>query len=163
MKKLVFCAALFALITFAACSDDDDESNLPATPANIVGTWQIVHAEGHDDDVIEGDEDTWSEDYPYTDEENDDEEGFYWTYTFDERGTGTYMEYMEGSHPESVEFSYSISGNTLTINGDPNNDDWDIDDIYQIKSLTKSQLVLFERSSYDSGDWEENTMTYKRI
>ena len=165
MKKFVFCAALFAAITFAACSDDD-ESNLPVTEANIVGTWQIVHAEGHD--LIEGDEDTWSYDYPYTDEENDDEKGFYWTYTFDEGGTGTYMEYMEGSHPESVEFSYSISGNTLTIKGDPNDDDWDIDNIYQIKSLTKSQLVLFDYDDYHDdrlydGEYFEETTTYKRI
>ena len=166
MKKFVFCAALFAAISFAACSDDD-ESNLPVTEANIVGTWQIVNEQGYEDDHYDGHKDTWSEDYPYV----DDDGWWYWTYTFDEGGTGTYtdigtIDKGKVEYVDQAKFSYSISGNTLTIKGDPNDDDWDIDNIYQIKSLTKSQLVLFA-SEYggdwgDGGSWE-NTMTFKRI
>ena len=156
MKKLIFCAALFAAITFAACSDD--ESNLPATPANIVGTWKIVHEQGYSD--YDG---PWSDDYP------DVDDGYYWTVTFNEGGTGKCTEYQEGESPASWRYSYSISGNILTIKGDTNDDDWwEIAGIYRIDALTKSQLVLFESSDYyddyESGDssWEETT-TYKRI
>ena len=154
MKKLIFCAALFAAITFAACSDDD-ESNLPATEANIVGTWQIVHVEGYWENPRYGDKETWSEDYP----DVDDEGWEYWTYTFDERGTGTYTEYYNGESSGSWKFSYSISGKILTISDE---DEGGIDR-FRIDKLTKSQLVLFARSSYDYGDWEEETTTYKRI
>ena len=170
MKKFVFCAALFAAISFAACSDDDDESNLPVTEANIVGTWQIVHAEGYEDEGDRYGKDTWSEDFPLLD---DVSYWWYWTYTFDEGGTGTYTEIdIDGiekvEYVDQAKFSYSISGNTLTIKGDPNNDGLNVDDgIYQIKSLTKSQLVLFESSDYYddnvSGYSREETTTYKRI
>ena len=153
MKKFVFCAALFAAISFAACSDDD-ESNLPATEANIVGTWQIVHEQGYEDDGYEIE--TWSEDFPYT----DDEVWFYWTNKFDKGGTGTHTYYQEGDSPASWKFSYSISGNTLTISDE---DEGGGDIVrYRIDKLTKSQLVLFE-STDDYNDHTENTMTYKRI
>lgn len=155
MKKLVFCAALFALITFAACSDDDDESNLPATEANIVGTWKIVHEQGYDDD-------TWSEDYPRTDEEG----WWYWTYTFDEGGTGTQTEYGtidkgKVKYADSWKLNYSISGNTLTMTIWYDDDEAE-EESYQIKSLTKSQLVLFERDD-DQDDGYYHSETYKRI
>ncbi len=159
MKKLIFCAALFAAITFAACSDDD-ESNLPATEANIVGTWKIVHEQGYDDG-------TWSEDFPLLDDVN---HWWYWTYTFDEGGTGTQTEYGtidkgKVKYADSWKLNYSISGNTLTITIWYDDDEVE-EESYQIKSLTKSQLVLFA-SEYggdwgDGGSWE-NTMTYKRI
>ena len=150
MKKLIFCAALFAAISFAACSDDD-ESNLPVTEANIVGTWKIVHEQGYEDDGHEIE--TWSEDSPFTDS---DGYWWYWTYTFDEGGTGTYTEYEEGdSSPYLERFSYSISGNTLKMS---------MRDLgCQIKSLTKSRLVLFESHDDNDGSHTENTMTYKRI
>ena len=46
MKKLLFfTAVLFAAVSFSACSDDNDD-NLPITPANIAGTWQIIRLEG---------------------------------------------------------------------------------------------------------------------
>ena len=159
MKKFVFCAALFAAISFAACSDDDDESNLPVTEANIVGTWKIVHEQGYEDDGYEIE--TWSDDYPCTDEDV----WWYWTFTFDEGGTCTQKEIdiidKVESSSGSDKFSYSISGNTLTLS----NEDEGGDDIvrYRIDKLTKSQLVLFE--SQDDGYYShlENTMTFKRI
>ena len=166
MKKFVFCAALFAAITFAACSDDDDESNLPATPANIVGTWQIVNEQGYEDDHYDGYKDTWSEDYPYVDEDG----WWYWTYTFDEGGTGTYtdigtIDKGKVEYADSWKLNYSISGNTLAITIWYDDDEVE-EESYQIKSLTKSKLVLFA-SEYggdwgDGGSWE-NTTTYKRI
>lgn len=62
MKKLFFCAAaLLAAISFSACSDND-ETNLPATPASLAGTWQITHNEGWE--TYDGEKETYSEKYP---------------------------------------------------------------------------------------------------
>ncbi len=152
MKKLFFCAAaLLAAISFSACSDDD-EPNLPATPANIAGTWQIVHSQGWE--IYDGKKEPWSDDYPMASEDN-----YYWTYTFDKGGTCTRTSYEDGDSPYSWARSYSISGNTLTLKDDEYPDEGDI---YQIKSLTESQLVLFESGKDSESSWE-STETYKRL
>ncbi len=154
MKKLFFCAAaLLAAISFAACSDDD-ETNLTATPDNIAGTWKIVHEEGWE--IYDGEKDTWSFDYP-------DEDGRYITTTFNKNGTWTsteyeYDDYEDKNYTEYKTGSYSISDDTLTIKEDYSNESY----IYEIKKLTKSELVLLD--IYEEPDYSfEETSTYKRI
>ena len=59
MKKLfLIVAAMFAVVSFSACSDDDDNKD-----ASIVGTWMIAHSEGW---VIysDGTRDDFNDDYP---------------------------------------------------------------------------------------------------
>ena len=149
MKKLFFCAAaLLAAISFAACSDDD-EPNLPIAPGTIAGTWQITHEKGYCiyDDGEESGKETWSDDYP-------DEDGFYWTRVFDQNRSCKVTEYETGETPRSIHYTYSISGNKLTI------------DYYsgtlEIKKLTESQLVLVNTYKDESVE-EVSTETYKRI
>lgn len=152
MKKLFFCAAaLLAAISFAACSDND-EPNLPITSESIVGTWQAIHEKGYCiyDDGEESGKETWSDDYP-------DEDGYYWTLTFDKNGTCVKTEYDSGKS-YSVHYTYSISGNMLTLNYSGE----DEAEEYEIKKLTESQLVLFEKGVDANYSWE-NTTTYKRI
>ena len=77
MKKLfLIVAAMFAVVSFSACSDDDDNKD-----ASIVGTWQITYYEGWAT-FSDGTRDDWSDAYPLTSEGN-----YYWTYTFNENGT----------------------------------------------------------------------------
>ena len=46
MKKLfLIVAAMFAVVSFSACSDDDDNKG-----ASIVGTWQHSREMGYEDD-----------------------------------------------------------------------------------------------------------------
>ena len=145
MKKLFFCAAaLFAAISFAACSDDDDETNLTATPETIAGTWQITYEEGVA--IYDGEEETWSENYP-------DEDGWYWTLAFDKNGTCIDTDYETGDDPYSIRYTYSISGSTLILKK-ANDESY----TYEIKALTQSKLVLFGFE-----DRAEYTSTYKRI
>lgn len=147
MKKLFFCAAaLLAAISFAACSDND-EPNLPITSESIVGTWQATHAQGWETD--ESEKDSWSDDYP-------DKDGYYWTLAFDKNGSCVETDYETGEEPYSEHYTYSIAGNKLTLK------DSDYSETYEIKKLTESQLVLFEKGVDANYSWE-NTTTYKRI
>jgi len=154
MKRFFFfAAALFAALSFTACSDDD-ETNLPITPDNIVGTWQIVHQEGWE--IYDGEKDTWSDDYP-------DEYGWYSTTTFNKNGTYTttdyeYDDYEDENYIETKTGSYSISDNTLTMKKDYSNKSYK----YEIRKLTESELVLLD--VYEEPDYSfEETSTFKRI
>ena len=154
MKKLFFCAAaLLAAISCAACSDDE-EPNLPIAPGTIAGTWQITHEQGWCtyDDGEESGKETWSDDYP-------DEDGYYWTYTFNQDGTGQYSEYRTGTTPHVYNITYSISGNNFMVENSPF---LEPEDTYEIKKLTESQLVLV-RTYKGETELEESTETYKRI
>ncbi len=153
MKKLLFyAAALLAAISFSACSDDDEEPTLPATPGNIAGTWQNIYEEGWE--ICEGEKETWSADIT--------KENWYRTYSFDE--SGTYVEtdygYNEDSSTYEVDYTingtYSISGNTITLQYYPYT--------MKIKKLTESRLVLVESLIDESEDLSAETITtYKRI
>ena len=146
MKKLFFCAAaLLAAISFAACSDDD-ATKLPITPDTIAGTWQITHEK--EIEIIGDDKDSWSKNYP-------DEDGYYWTMTFDKNGSAIKTDYYPDEAPISRYYTYSISGNKITVK-----------DFYPstwvIKELTESQLVLSSNEGVLFVSYEV-TDTYKRI
>jgi len=148
MKKLFFCAAaLLAAISFSACSDDD-EPNLPLTPESIAGTWQCTHEDGWE--IYDGEKDTWSDNYP-------DEEGWYATCSFDENGSFTQSEYDNDKIDYTGNGTYSISGNKLTIKIK-----YEDAHTFEIKKLTGSQLVLFDKGADSYGSWEITT-TLKRI
>ncbi len=145
MKKLFFCAAaLLAAISFAACSDDD-ETNLTASPDTIAGTWKIAHEEGWI--IDDGEKETWSDDFP-------DENGWYFTITFDKNSSIISTEYEGGNEIGREIGTYSISGNTLTLK-----DDYSNESSCEIRKLTESELVLLD--IYE--DSFEETLTFKRI
>ncbi len=147
MKKLFFCAAaLLAAISFAACSDDD-EPNLTATPENIAGTWQIVHSQGWES--YGGEKEPWSFDYP-------DEDGWYYTLTFDKNNSCINTSYEVDYAPFSQNYSYSILDNILTLKNIEETQ------TFEIKKLTESELVLYIHYEI-STESMESTDTYKRI
>ncbi|BFK46758.1 lipocalin family protein [Alistipes sp. i18-0019-D1] len=142
MKKLfLIVAAMFAAVSFSACSDDDDKMN----PNNIIGTWQII--EIHENDS-------------YSDEIWPTESDYY-TYTFNENGTAI-LKWHDGSN-EEYNYNYSINGNVLTMN--EKNTTEPMTYIFQIKELAKSRLVLFEHevNPDDENDVYEATLTFKKI
>ena len=143
MKKLfLIVAAMFAVVSFSACSDDDDKD---VNPNQIIGTWQII--EIHENDS-------------YSDEIWPTESDYY-TYTFNENGTAI-LKWHDGSN-EEYNYNYSINGNVLTMN--EKNTTEPITYIFQIKELTKSRLVLFEHevNPDDENDIYEATLTFKKI
>lgn len=118
MKKLfLIVAAMFAVVSFSACSDDDDKD---VNPNQIIGTWQII--EIHENDS-------------YSDEIWPTESDYY-TYTFNENGTAI-LKWHDGSN-EEYNYNYSINGNVLTMN--EKNTTEPMTYIFQIKELTKSRL-----------------------
>lgn len=143
MKKLfLIVAAMFAVVSFSACSDDDDKD---VNPNQIIGTWQII--EIHENDS-------------YSDEIWPTESDYY-TYTFNENGTAIFK-WHDGSN-EEYNYNYSINGNVLTMN--EKNTTEPMTYIFQIKELTKSRLVLFEHevNPDDENDVYEATLTFKKI
>ena len=143
MKKLfLIMAAMFAVVSFSACSDDDDKD---VNPNQIIGTWQII--EIHENDS-------------YSDEIWPTESDYY-TYTFNENGTAI-LKWHDGSN-EEYNYNYSINGNVLTMN--EKNTTEPMTYIFQIKELTKSRLVLFEHevNPDDENDVYEATLTFKKI
>lgn len=143
MKKMLLLAvAMFAVVSFSACSDDDDNK---IDPNQIIGTWQII--EIHENDS-------------YSDEIWPTESDYY-TYTFNENGTAI-LKWHDGSN-EEYNYNYSINGNVLTMN--EKNTTEPMTYIFQIKELTKSRLVLFEHevNPDDENDVYEATLTFKKI
>lgn len=143
MKKLfLIVAAMFAVVSFSACSDDDDKD---VNPNQIIGTWQII--EIHENDS-------------YSDEIWPTESDYY-TYTFNENGTAI-LKWHDGSN-EEYNYNYFINGNVLTMN--EKNTTEPMTNIFQIKELTKSRLVLFEHevNPDDENDVYEATLTFKKI
>ena len=133
---------MFAVVSFSACSDDDDKD---VNPNQIIGTWQII--EIHENDS-------------YSDEIWPTESDYY-TYTFNENGTAI-LKWHDGSN-EEYNYNYSINGNVLTMN--EKNTTEPMTYIFQIKELTKSRLVLFEHevNPDDENDVYEATLTFKKI
>jgi len=156
MKKLfLIVAAMFAVVSFSACSDDDKDDSLPITTANIAGTWQITLDEGWAI-YSDGTRDDWSDVYPDVSDGN-----YYWTYTFDTNGTCIRKSHADYQENEDIPdyFTYSISGNTLTMKGKT---DSELNFVGTIKKLTNSHLVIF-RSGEDAFEKYEETETYKRL
>ena len=151
MKKLFFfAAALFAAVSFSACSDDNKD-------ASIVGTWQITREVGYE--IVPG-EGKFDKDITYPIDDVNDDYGFYYTYTFNEDGSGTYksFNYYENNQlQEEWPLKYSISNNVLTIP-----QEYEYNGTFKIEQLTKTQLVLFEEID-DDGYKAAITYTFKKI
>lgn len=153
MKKLFFfAAALFAAVSFSACSDDDDNIN----PNQIIGTWQITLDEGWAI-YSDGSRDDWSDTYPDASDGN-----YYWTYTFKEDGIcvqESHADYHNPGDDYTDEYNYSISGNTLTMKGKT---DSELTFTGTIKELTSNKLVLFSNGE-NADEKFEQTETYIKV
>lgn len=134
----LFCTAL--CFGFASCDSDYDES---FSKDDIVGVWDLVHTDYSG--TYKGEKEVWSEDYE-----------FEIRLEFLADGTGVSYEYYNRRWIEDDEFTYTVSGNTLTIY------DGDEKESAKIVTLTKSTLSLFFTYK-DGSDCEEWTDTYKRV
>ena len=91
--------------------------------------------------------------------------GFYFTYTFNEDGTGRYKSYYYYDNNKldsnwSVE--YTISNNQLLIYEEP--EEGNPTSVYEIKELTKNKLVLLYKKVDDNDGYKaEITTTFKKI
>ena len=159
MKKLfLLVAAMFAAVSFSACSDDDDNK---IDPNQIAGTWQITREVGYE--IVPG-EGKMEKDITYPIDDVNDDYGFYFTYTFNENGTGRYKSYYYydiNRLDSNWSIEYTISNNQLLMYEEP--EEGNQTSVYNIKELTKSKLVLLYKVDDSDGYKAEITTTFKKI
>ena len=156
MKKLfLLVAAMFAAVSFSACSDDDDNK---IDPNQIAGTWQITREVGYE--IVPG-EGKMEKDITYPIDDVNDDYGFYFTYTFNENGTGRYKSYDNNRLDSNWSIEYTISNNQLLMYEEP--EEGNPTSVYNIKELTKSKLVLLYKVDDSDGYKAEITTTFKKI
>ena len=164
MKKLHFSLlailfALFAMVSFTACSsDDDDTPSAEDIQTSIIGIWQPTHVSGYDWDK--------DEDKPVkVDKDIDIDDAI----AFEFKQGGTFNEYVwtesnEYGWTESkwkIESSgeaYTISGNKLTTYEE---DGINVLDVYTIQSISSTTMVL--KYNLDGNASYPSTITFKKI
>lgn len=123
MKKLfLIVAAMFAVASFSACSDDDDKD------ASIVGTWRHTREVGYE--IYNGDK------HEFDSTCSEANHGL----IFNEDGTG--KDTFDGG---ADNFTYTVNGKTLKIKYD-GDDGWAE---ITINELTNSSLVLYEHGEQE--------------
>ncbi|WP_302449584.1 lipocalin family protein [Alistipes shahii] len=159
MKKLfLIVAAMFAAVSFSACSDDDDNK---IDPNQIAETWQITREVGYE--IVPG-EGKMEKDITCPIDDVNDDYGFYFTYTFNENGTGRYKSYYYYDNnrlDSNWSIEYTISNNQLLMYEEP--EEGNPTSVYNIKELTKSKLVLLYKVDDSDGYKAEITTTFKKI
>lgn len=158
MKKLHFSLlailfALFAMVSFTACSSDDDDTPSPEdVQTYIIGMWQPTHVTGYDWDK---DEDKPVKVDKDIDIDNDD------AISFEFKQGGTFNEYVWTGNKWKIECSgeaYTISGNKLTTYEE---DGVNVLDVYTIQSINLTTMVL--KYNLDGNASYPSTITFKKI
>lgn len=142
--------ALFAMVSFTACSSDDDET--PSTEdikTNIVGMWQSTHISG------------W--DYDDTDEENlikvDQDIPEVESYRMLFKGDGTCKEYYWDDYKWHLDdtYKYEVSGNKIIFYDSHG----DIEGTANVLSI-KGDVAIFEVTLEEGPQYKHRT-TFKRV
>lgn len=142
--------ALFAMVSFTACSSDDDET--PSTEdikTNIVGMWQSTHISG------------W--DYDDTDEENlikvDQGIPEADSYRMLFKGDGTCKEYYWDDYKWHLDgtYKYEVSGNKIIFYDSHG----DIEGTANVLSI-KGDVAIFELTLEEGPQYKHRT-TFKRV
>lgn len=143
--------ALFAMVSFTACSSDDDET--PSTEdikTNIVGMWQCTHISGW------GYDDTDEENIIKVDQDIPEAESFRTLYKAD----GTFKQYyyskIYGWDLEST-CKYEVSGNKIILYDSHG----DIDVTANVISI-KGDVAILE-GTLEEGPQYKQRQTYKRV
>lgn len=156
MKKLHFSLlailfALFAMVSFTACSsDDDDTPSAEDIQTSIIGIWQPTHVSGYDWDK--------DEDKPVKVDKDIDIDD---TISFEFKQGGTFNEYVWTESKWKIECSgegYKISGNKLTTYEE---DGVNVLDVYTIQSINSTTMVL--KYNLDGNASYPSTITFKKI
>lgn len=158
MKKLHFSLlailfALFAMVSFTACSSDDEDTPSPEdVQTNIIGMWQPTHVTGYywddeNDKPAKGDQDIDIDD----------------AISFEFKQDGTFNEYIWTGNIWEIEWpgeTYAISGNKLTTYEKKENY-INVLDVYTIQSINLTTMVL--KYNLDGNASYPGTITFKKI
>ena len=157
MEKLHFSSmailfALFTMVSFTACSSDDDET--PSTEdikTNIIGKWQLTHVSGWQYDNTEDDLIKVDQDIP-------EKQGKRLLF----KGDGTYKKYWYSGisgwySPGYTCNKYEVSGNKIILYTSSGT----IEETVNVV-LIKGDVVIFE-TTLEEGPQYKQRITYKRI
>lgn len=142
--------ALFAMVSFTACSSDDDET--PSTEdikTNIVGMWQSTHISGWDyDDTDEENLIKVDQDIPEAD-----------SYRMLFKGDGTCKEYYWDDYKWHLDgtYKYEVSGNIIIFYDSHG----DIEGTANVLSI-KGDVAIFELTLEEGPQYKHRT-TFKRV
>lgn len=142
--------ALFAMVSFTACSSDDDET--PSTEdikTNIVGMWQSTHISGWDyDDTDEENLIKVDQDIPEAD-----------SYRMPFKGDGTCKEYYWDDYKWHLDgtYKYEVSGNKIIFYDSHG----DIEGTANVLSI-KGDVAIFELTLEEGAQYKHRT-TFKRV
>lgn len=142
--------ALFAMVSFTACSSDDDET--PSTEdikTNIVGMWQSTHISGWDyDDTDEENLIKEDQDIPEAD-----------SYRMLFKGDGTCKEYYWDDYKWHLDgtYKYEVSGNKIIFYDSHG----DIEGTANVLSI-KGDVAIFELTLEEGAQYKHRT-TFKRV
>lgn len=156
MKKLHFSLlailfALFAMVSFTACSSDDEDTPSPEdVQTNIIGMWQPTHVTGY----------AWDEnDKPAkVDQDIDIDDAI----SFEFKQGNIFNEYIWTGDRWEIECygeAYSILGNKLTTY--ERDMGTNILDVYTIQSINSTTMVL--KYNLDGNASYPSTITFKKI
>lgn len=143
MKKLHFSLlailfALFAMVSFTACSSDDEDTPSPEdVQTNIIGMWQPTHVTGYD----------WDENDKPAKVDKDIDIDIDDVVSFEFEQGGTFNEYIWTENKWEIDSSgeaYTISGNKLTTYEE---DGINVLDVYTIQSINSTTMVLNDDSA----------------
>lgn len=158
MKKLHFSLlailfALFAMVSFTACSSDDEDTPSPEdVQTNIIGMWQPTHVTGY---VWDDENDKPAK----VDQDIDIDDAI----SFEFKQGGTFNEYIWiGYKWKKIGYpgeAYTISGNKLTTYEE--NDGINILDVYTIQSINSTTMVL--KYNLDGNASYPSTITFNKI
>lgn len=155
MKKLHFSLlailfALFAMVSFTACSSDDEDTPSPEdVQTSIIGMWQPTHVTGY----------AWGDyDKPTkVDRDIDIADAI----SYEIKQGGTFNEYIWTGNEWKIKRSgkaYTISGNKLTTY---EKDGINVLDVYTIQSINSTTMVL--KYNLDGNASYPATVTLKKI
>lgn len=142
--------ALFAMVSFTACSSDDDKT--PSTEdikTNIVGMWQSTHISGWDyDDTDEENLIKVDQDIPEAD-----------SYRMLFKGDGTCKEYYWDDYKWHLDgtYKYEVSGNKIIFYDSHG----DIEGTANVLSI-KGDVAIFELTLEEGAQYKHRT-TFKRV
>ncbi len=142
--------ALFAMVSFTACSSDDDET--PSTEdikTNIVGMWQSTHISGWDYD------DTDEENMIKVDQDIPEAESYRMLF----KGDGTCKEYYWDDYKWHLDdtYKYEVSGNKIIFYDSHG----DIEGTANVLSI-KGDVAIFEVTLEEGPQYKHRT-TFKRV
>lgn len=143
--------ALFAMVSFTACSsDDEDTPSAEDIQTIIIGMWQPTHVTGYYWDKNDRPAKVEDQDIDIDD-----------AISFEFKQGGTFNEYYWTGNKWEIECSgetYSISGNKLTTY---DKDGIDVLDVYTIQSINSKTMVL--KYNLDGNASYPSTITFKKI